>query len=76
MAVVDVKSVSDWSDSETNRSDMFSSWCVVSAPLLNQSTRLSKFEADSTFIISWAFQLKKFVSSILDCLDSGVVLLN
>lgn len=76
MAVVDVKSVSSWSDAHTNRSEMFNSCCNMSAHLSTPLIRLSKLGADPKFMISPAIRLPVFVRSGFECTGSGVALLD
>lgn len=73
MALVDIKSVGDWSDAVTNPFEMVSTCCGVSIVLKTQSTRLSKLEAGSTFIILQPFWMLAFVCSGLGCPDSGIM---
>lgn len=74
MAVVDVRSFGEWSNAATNHSEMVSSYCDVSVPLLTPSIRLAKLEADSTFMILQPFWFRAFVFSGLNCPDCGLAL--
>lgn len=69
MAVVDVRADRDWSDADTNYSEMVSGFCRVSASLLTECTRLLKLEAVSKFMIFLGLQLGSIVFSGLDCPD-------
>lgn len=74
MAVLDVRTYGGWSDAATSRSEMGSCYCSVSAELPMQSTRISKPEEVSIFLILRALRLFVFVRLGLECSDSGIVL--
>lgn len=76
MAVIEIKSVSAWSDAPTNLSERLTSCCIVSAPLWTESTRLSNLEADWTFMLLQTFLLCSFILFGLDCPNTGVAMLN
>lgn len=51
MVGVDVKSVNDWSEAAGYFFKIVSNYCGVSIHSVPQSTRVSKIEVDSTFMI-------------------------
>lgn len=59
-------------DDATNLYEIVSSLCSVSTPFLTQSTRFSKLEANSTFILLQAFCCIRLFIPVLSVLILGI----
>lgn len=74
LAPVDVRTPGNWTVGATKHFLSLSSGRSFSTPLLTQSTRLSKVETDSKFMILRQLWLYIFVSYWPDCPHSSVLL--